>query len=248
MPAKNFTTLLEIVNQVALSVGHPKTQDVPASQDESILRLGYYANLACSELMYRHDWQQYTKTFSIDVIADTPGQSEKGFALPDDYKAMMVNTAWDRATQLPAVGPVSSQDWQWLVVRETQITTRLMWRIREGQLFIKSPPTDSQQLTFEYRSKNWAVDAVDSSLKEMMEASGDYHLFPWNLVILFTRHKWFENEGYDATATWDAFQKALAFEIGNDQSAASLSLVPGRGFPYIDMIRNVPDTGYGIGS
>jgi hypothetical protein len=248
MPAKKFTTLLEIVNQVALSVGHPKTQDVPSSQDESILRLGYYANLACSELMYRHSWQQYSRTFSLDVVADGPDQTEKGFDLPVDFKALTTDTMWDNNTQLPAIGPVSAQDWQWLIARDTKITTRMMWRLREGQLWIKSPPLTAETLTFEYMSKNWAVDATTAELKEMMEASGDYHLFPWNLVVLFTRHKWFENEGYDSSATWDAFQKALAFEVGNDQSATALRLVPGAGFPYIDMIRNAPDTGYGLGS
>lgn len=245
MPAQPYTSWLEIVNAVALSVGHPKTQDVATSQDEAILRLGYYANMSCNELMYMTQWEQYTKKATISIVADAPDQAEKAFDLPPDFKNMIDDTHWNRDTQLPAIGPVNAQDWQWLVVRQTKITTRCLWRIRAGQFWIKSPPVDAADLTFEYQSKNWAIDAITGNPKEMMESSGDYHLFPWNLVVLFTRHKWFENEGYDATATWDAFQKSLAFEIGQDKGATSLNLVPGMGYPYINAIKNIPDTGYG---
>src|SRR5215831_12768347 len=140
MPAPPYTTLLEVVNMVATSVGHPQTNDVASSQDEAILRLGFYANLACSELVYMHDWQMLSQTCDLTVQSDFDGQVEKMFPLPGDFKCMTDDTHWDRSTQLPAIGPVNAQDWQWLVVRNTKITTRMLWRLRDGYIWIKSPP------------------------------------------------------------------------------------------------------------
>jgi hypothetical protein len=246
MPAAAQTTLLELVNLVARSVGHPITTDVASSQDEAILRLGYYANLAGTQLA-RHPWQWLTKSGSLTIVADSPGQTEKGFDLPSDFQAFVDDTHWDRSTQLPAVGPVNPQDWQWLIVREAQITTRMMWRIRNKQLWIKSPPDDPKSFSFEYTSKDWAVNGVTDVPKDSMTISTDYHQYPWMLMVLFTRAKWFENEGYDSSGAYSDFKEALQYELGSDKGATALSLVPGTGYPYISVSRNLPDTGYGLG-
>jgi hypothetical protein len=43
------------------------------------------------------------------------------------------------------------------------------------------------------------------------------------------------------------FQKALSYEVGTDKGATALSLVPGSGYPYLNAVKNIPDTGYGAG-
>jgi hypothetical protein len=244
MAAKPRTTLAEVVNLVAMSVGHPQASDVVGTQDEAIRRMTYYCNAACVDLSVMYNWEFLNKFAEISIFADTPDQVEKSFALPTDFKAMIDDTHWNRSTQLPAIGPVNSQDWQWLVVRNAKITTRFLWRIRDGLLWIKSPPVTPQPLTFEYLQKNWARDNSDFG-KDFMDKNNDYHLFPWELVVYYTRVKWLENEGYDAKSAKDDFQKAFDYETGTDKGATALSLVPGTGYPYIDAFRNAPDTGYG---
>jgi hypothetical protein len=246
MPAPSKTTLLEIVNDVAKSVGHPPTTDVVNTQDEAVLRLAYYANIAGSELCYMNlgGWQALQNTATLSIFADTPGQREKGFDLPADYKAMIDDTHWSASTQLPAIGPVNPQDWQWMVVRQAMITTRFLWRIRNRQIWIKSPPVTPQSLTFEYVSKYWARNEGDAP-QDFMAVNADYHIYPWQLMVLYTRAKWFENEGYDSTGAYLDFKKAYDYEVGQDKGATALSLVPGTGYPYISAIKNIPDTGYG---
>jgi hypothetical protein len=244
--APAHTTLNDVVNLVATSVGHPKAADVVSTTDEAILRLSYYANAACINLMTMHNWQQFSKTCIIPVVGSSADSVEESFALPADFKVMTDDTHWNRSTQLPAIGPVNPQDWQWLVVRNTKITTRFMWRIRDGLLWVKSPPyPNPQNFSFEYLSKNWAVDGDTGFGKDYMNKNTDYHLFPWELVVFYTRVLWMQNEGYDATAAMASFKNALAYETGTDKGATALSLVPGMGYPYIDAIRNIPDTGYG---
>jgi hypothetical protein len=245
MPAPVGSTLLELVNAVAQSVGHPTTENVPSSLDEAIRRLHFYANMAGNELVYMYNWDFLSKTGEISIFADSADQREKAFDLPSDFKAMTDDTQWNRSTQLPAIGPINPQDWQWLVVRNAMITTRMMWRIRQGKLWIKSPTVDPQPFTFEYLSKNWAVKGNDDSPQDVLALDNDYHIFPPYLMILYTRQKWFENEGYDATAAAQAFFKAFQWFTGTDKGASSLSLVPGTGYPYINAVRNIPDTGYG---
>ena len=245
MPAAPQTTLIELVNLVAGSVGHPKTTDVASTTDEAILRLVFYANLCGGELCTMYNWQQLMKTASVSIVADAPSQTEKSFDLPSDYKAMLDDTHWDSANQMPSLGPINPQDWQTLLVRQAMITTRFMWRIRDNKLWVKSPPSTATPFTFEYLSKYWARDGTDSTVRDIMMKNSDYHIFPWQLMMLFTRAKWFENEGYDSTGAYLDFQKAFAYETGTNQGATSLSLVPGVGYPYITVARNVPDTGYG---
>jgi hypothetical protein len=245
MPAPVGSTLLELVNSVAQSVGHPTTEDVAGSQDEAIRRLMFYSNMCGNELVYMYNWDFLSKSGEIMVAADSADQREKAFDLPVDFKCMTDDTQWNRSTQLPAVGPINAQDWQWLVVRNAQITTRMMWRIRQGKLWIKSPTIDPQPFTFEYLSKNWAVNGDSELPQDVMKANNDYHIFPPYLMILFTRFKWFENEGYDASASQRDFNKAFQWFTGTDKGASSISLVPGTGYPYINAARNIPDTGYG---
>lgn len=244
MPAAPQTTLLEVVNLVAQSVGHPTTNDVASSPDEAIKRMAFYANAAGMELL-TEDWQVLNKEDEISIFADTPGQSEKAFDLPADFQQFVDDTQWDRSTQLPAIGPVNSQDWQWLVVRDAMITTRFMWRIRLGKLYIKSPPDTPTPFSFEYQSKLWARDADNDDPKEIMVKNGDYHVYPWYLVVLLTRAKWLDNEGFDASKAYRAYKDQLGHELGGDRGATALSLVPGVGYPYLNAMRNAPDTGYG---
>jgi hypothetical protein len=201
--------------------------------------------MAGNELVYMYNWDFLSKSADISIQADAPGQVEKAFALPPDFKAMTDDTQWNKSTQLPAIGPIGPQDWQWLTVRSSQITTRMMWRIRQGKLWIKSPTVDPQPFTFEYLSKNWAVNGNDDIAQDVLKVDNDYHIFPPYLMILFVREKWFENEGYDATAAKQAFYKAFQWFTGTDKGATALSLVPGVGYPYINAVRNIPDTGYG---
>lgn len=237
--------LINTINMVATSVGHPRTNDPVGTTDEAILRMVYQANAACIDLMTMADWQVLSNTATISIFSDTPGQVEKAFDLPADFFAMVDDSHWNRSTQLPALGPVNSQDWQWLIVRQAKVTIRFMWRLRDGKLWIKSPPDSPQDLTFEYIQKNWAIDGQNGFGKSYMDKNEDYHLFPWQLVVYFTRAKWLESEGYDAGEAQKDFKRAFDYFTGTDKGATALSLVPGVGFPYLDAIRNLPDTGYG---
>jgi hypothetical protein len=241
------TTLIEVVNQVAKSVGHPTASDVIASTDEAIQRLAYYANIAGMELAYMNPggWNSLQKTVAIDIVADSPGQTEKGFDLPADFGAMIDDTQWNANSQLPAVGPINPQSWQAMTVRNDSAVMRFMWRIRNKRLWIKSPPSDVQTFTFEYLSKNWAVRGDNGQSTDIMQSNNDYHIYPWQIMVLYTRAKWFENEGFDSSGAQMDFLKALNYELGADKGATTLSLVPGAAFPYIDPIRNLPNTGYG---
>jgi hypothetical protein len=243
--ASENTTLMEVVNLVARSVGHPQSPDVAGSADEAIQRLSYYTNIACQELVTMANWEFLNQTGSLSIISDFSGQQEKAFDLPTDFGVMLDDTQWNRSTQLPAIGPVNPQDWQWLVVRSAKITTRFLWRIRNKQLWIKSPPDTAQDFSFEYLTKYWGYKEDNTTPTDFLTANGDFHIFPWQVVIMYTRAKWMENEGYDSTGAYNDFQKCLNYYAGTDKGASALSLVPGFGYPYLNAVNNLPDTGYG---
>jgi hypothetical protein len=65
------------------------------------------------------------------------------------------------------------------------------------------------------------------------------------LVTLLARVKWLEMKGLDSSAAMRDFQVNYENRKGNEKGAPVLSMTRAMGFPYINMVTSVPDTGYG---
>jgi hypothetical protein len=239
-------TLSAIVQNVAQLVSFPTPADPAGDTDPAVVQMVQSVNLAGIDLLSLNDWQELTKTHTISIQASPPGVSEQAFALPDDFYEFVDQTQWNSTMQWPAIGPVSPQAWQQLLIRQTLPTLSFYWQIRDNSLYILSPPTTAQTLSFFYQSVAWVRDQDTSTLyKNRAVKNGDVILLDAYLVTLLARVKWLEMKGFDSSAAMRDFQVNYENRKGNEKGAPVLNMVRNYGFPYLNAINNLPDTGFG---
>lgn len=239
-------TLSAIVQNVAQLVSFPTPADPAGDTDPAVVQMVQAVNLAGTDLLAMGDWQELTKTHTISIQASPPGVSEQAFPLPSDFYEFVDQTQWNSTMQWPAVGPVSPQAWQQLLIRQTLPTLSFYWQVRDNSLYILSPPTAAQTLSFFYQSVAWVRDQDTLTLyKNRAVKNGDVILLDAYLVTLLARVKWLEMKGFDSSASMRDFQVNYENRKGNEKGAPVLNMVRNYGFPYLNAINNLPDTGYG---
>lgn len=240
------SSLSAIVSNVAAMVGYPSPTDAAGDTDPAVRQMVQAVNLAGQDMLSLADWQELTKTYSVSIIADTPGQQEKAFTLPEDFYEFLDSTQWNSTNQWPAIGPISPQMWQTLITRTTLPTLSFYWQVRGSELYILAPPTAAQTLTFMYQSLAWVRDADDPTLyKNRATKNGDIILLDSNLMTLLARVKWLEMKGFDSSAAMRDFQVNFENRKGNEKGAPVLTMSRTYGFPYINAVTSIPDTGFG---
>jgi hypothetical protein len=242
----NDSTLAAIVQNLAQMVSYETPSDPAGSQDTSVQQMVQAVNMAGLDLLSMYDWQELTKPYTMSIVADGPGQAQKAFPLPEDFYDWVDQTQWNSTNQWPAIGPISPQMWQQLIVRQVLPTLSFYWQVRGNSIYILSPPTAAQDLTFYYQSYAWVRDQDNPDLyKNRATKNGDTILLDSYLVTLFARAKWLEMKGLDSSAAMRDFHLSLENRWGQEKGAPVLSMVRTYGFPYINVLTSVPDTGFG---
>lgn len=242
----NYSTLANIIQNVCQMVGFPVPVDPAGTSDPTVQQMVAATNMAAEDMLNLYDWRRLVKDYEIEVVADYPGQFEKSFDLPADYWQFIDQSQWNKNTQLPAIGPISDQLWQQIKIRMPKVVLTFLWQVREGKLWIQTPPSTPQAFSFMYMSQGWCRDADDPNLyKNYATKNGDQILFNGYLMKLLTRVKWLEIKGFDSSAAMRDFQVNYENRRGDEQGANVLSMTANMGVPYINILTNVPDTGYG---
>jgi hypothetical protein len=228
-------------------VGYPKPTDPAGSNDPAVIQMGVSVNNALAELLTMYEWQDLTIKTSLNVVGDVAGQKEKGFDLPSDFYRFIDQSQWGGQNQLPALGPVSNQAWMQYIVRNYTPQLTLYWQRRQDQLWVLNPPFPSP-VTFEYMyiTRGQVIDQDDPAIiKNVATKNGDQFILDSYLITLLGRCKWLEWKGFDSAAATRDFLIAFNSRVGADKGAPVLSISRVYGFPYIDPMSSLPDTGYG---
>lgn len=236
----------DIVRNLAVMVGFPKPADPCGSGDPAVQQMVSAVNQAGGDMMSLYAWQDLVKHGEIIIQAAFEGQSERAFDLPGDFFNFIDQTQWNADTRIPAMGPLSPQAWMRLEVRNPKIVMSFLWQVRNGKLWIQSPPMEPQRFVFMYMSRGWIRDADNEDLfKNIASKNGDYVLFDEYLVTLLARVKWQQMKGFDASASMADFRLNYENRKARGKGAPVLNMAPRFGLAYIDPYRNTPDTGFG---
>ncbi len=242
----NESTLSAIVQNVASMVAFPVPNDPAGDPDPTVQQFVQAANMAGIELLTMYGWQELIKTYQIPITADSNGQKEKAFPLPEDFFDWIDQTNWNATTQFPSLGPVSPQMWQQLLIRTTLPTLSFYWQVRDNMIYVLAPPNSPQTMNVFYMSQAWVRDQDDPTLyKNRITKNGDTALLDATLITLYTRVKWLEMKGLDSAAAMRDFQIAFENRKGSAKGAPVLTMARDFRFPYIQPLVNTPDTGYG---
>lgn len=253
MPVGHTDIAGNIVNTAAVEMGLTPQVDPYASDDASFRQLGFLLTAAGEELTQAYPWEYLVKTHSIttvnDPIAIPPDIDSGDYDLPDDFLYMINQTGWERSNQTPLFGPLSAQDWTYLDARGLgDKTIYASFRIRDGKFSIfPRPPPNGLTITFEYITKNWALDpSVDPPVGiDRPTQSGHIVLHDKLLMSRYLKVKFLEAKGFDSTKARDDFNQQFGFITSKDKAAEILSAGGRRRtFPALDT-RSIPDTGYG---
>jgi len=244
MPISTLTTANDILNRVAVEIGDEAVADPMASTDPLFIQMKYLLNIAGEELYQAYPWQLLTREHQIITSALDSGD----YDLPDDFGYMIDQTGWERSQNVPLWGPLSPQDWSYLLGRGlVNQTIYASFRLDQGLFRIfPQPPPDGLNVNFEYIACTWVSDgaATPAYQKEVLIGS-DIPLFDRTLISRYLKVKLLEAKGFDSQKAQDDFNQTFSFLTGQDKGAQILTLGGRLGYPYLNIWRNLPDTNYG---
>lgn len=236
----------EAIKEIARMVGHPVPVDPAGSADAAVQQMGSAINVALTEMLTMHEWQDLTERATIPVIQDSIGQKEKAFSLPEDFYRFIDQSQWSGSTMMPATGPVSNQAWQAYITRSYAGPLTLYWQMRGDRVWFLDPPPATTDFSFMYLSLAQVIDADNPLLlKNRASKNGDTFKLDGFMIALFGRAKYLEWKGFDGAAAMRDFLAVFNSRAGGDTGAPILSLSRQMSFPLIDPMTSVPDTGYG---
>ena len=246
MTVTSAITTNEILNRVAAEVGLPTTGDPMGSSEQHWIQLRYLLQTCGEELALAYPWEFLNESHQI-VTADT---DTGNYPLPADFMYMINQTGWERSQNVAMGGPLSAQDWTYLLGRDlVSYTIYASFRLRDGLFSIfPQPPPNGLDINFEYQRRTWVQDGIDPLIfKADVLLGSDVPLYDRTLITRMLKMKWLEAKGFDTTKPQDDFNQAFDFLCGKDMGAEILSAGGRRGgVPYLDSYRNTPDRGFGL--
>lgn len=233
----------EIINRAAVEVGLRRVEDPFASQDEGFSQLTGLLNAAGQELLEVHNWQELNMPYLRTTVDGDTGI----YPLPDDYDRVVSQTTWDRTNDVPIIGPLSDQDWAFLLGRDlASQSIYVSYRINNNQLeTYPQPPPVGVDISFDYISRNWVLKENDIRSDYATQA-GDVVLLDPLLMQKFVKVKFLVAKRLPSGDAKVEFENVLESRTGNDNGAQILDA--GRNsrlFPYLNGFYNTPDTGFG---
>lgn len=247
MAVSRFISNNDIVNRVAVETGLTPVADVFSTQDPVFRQLTTLLTTSVQELLELYPWQILTRDFQHVVGEDENSPID----LPDDFAYMLDQTGWDRTANIPLIGPLSAQTWTYVKGRNlVSSTIYASFRLDQNKLFIfpDDPMPEGLDITFEYISRNLIAVTPSDPPEFTDEATdpSDVPLFPPHLITRLLKARFLEAKGFDSTKAEDSFWQAFYSWTGKDNGAQILNVGHNwRGFPYLEMYRNTPDTHYG---
>jgi hypothetical protein len=201
------------INQATYVSGTPSGSTIPLSQPATSSNVG--------------------ATYSLTKVK---------YAMPSDYDRQIDSTHWDKSKHWRMLGPVSAQDWEWLISGYISTGPRVRYRIFGSYFQIWPQLGTNEVLGYEYISNGWVTDA-NGNPKSTFTADTDTCIFPDVLMVLGLKHKYFQVKGFGDTYMQD-FEGQKSIAKSNDAGSATLSFAPRPSGILIDW-QNIPDSNYG---
>lgn len=160
------------------------------------------------------------------------------YALPADYVEMTPNTQWNRSSVFPMVGPLTSQEEQFLKAWNGLATTWIPYRVKGNRITFVTDPGNGILLAGLYISRYWIQTAASGTGPDAdhITAASDYVLFDPTLIVLGLKWKYLQAKSLqNAPIALAEFEQRLEWAKSAVGSSRVLSLNGGNtGFRFIN--------------
>ena len=240
----------DIINRVALQVGIGSglLASMPdpfasASTDGNYAMLVELLNTLGDDLNNKHDWTQFVRECTI-----TTAGNAASYALPADFHQMFDQSGWNRSMRLPLVGPLSSQETQFLKSRLGNVIINVSFRIEGNLMIFPILQANGQTIVFEYVSNFWVQTAASSTGPDASASTSatDTVLYDPDLMVAGLKLAFLENKGFDTEQAQKRFDAKMAHCISKNVGGRILSM-GGTGLSadrFLDQ-NNIPPVGFG---
>lgn len=241
-----------IISDAAVELGLGPNADPYASQDPNFVRLLRYMKGLCGDMNIEHNWPALRKECTFTTQAN-----QNVYALPSDFHEFIDQSGWNRSARLPLIGPLSSQEWQYLKARSLGMFITVVFRLdNAGTIEINPGVTQAAGtlVAFEYISSSTTASAaaVASNIlpdKAVPTISSDTPMYDPDLMVAGLKLAWLTDQGRDTMVAQAKFDQRLEHCIGKSTGGRTLSLT-GSGTNAVDRFidnANLPLTGFGAG-
>ncbi len=246
MAVSRYIPASDIINRAAVECGLQPSSDVFAEADPSFIQLRNLINTCGQDLTESYPWEILRREHQI-VTAVPPDDGV--YDLPTDFGYMIPQTGWERAENVPLGGPLSPQQWAYLIGRDlVSFTIYASFRIMENKFQIfPQPPPDGLDINFEYISREWVATTAGGGVPDADTVlnNDDTVLFKPVMIVQYLRYKFLEAKGFNSQPALGAFTKAFEQATEGNKSAPILNAgARAAGIHYLDF-RNIPNTNYG---
>lgn len=194
-------SVLEIVQSAYGEMGIPEPASLlTTGQIESQAKRLLYA-----ESRYLRNQRVFPQLKKIATI--TTANARQFYAFPSDFWAFIGNTGWDTTAVLPLRGPISDQDWETIINRQSLAGPPFVFRVfgpdlnpasTAGQIELYPIPTDVRTLTYEYFINTLFLKTDYTVQGQTISANTDLSMFDDDIMIagIKWRYKQSKNEDF----------------------------------------------------
>jgi len=219
--------LLGIVQRMTRSLGLDVPSAVVGNTDSQIIQILELLNEEGEDLAARGQWEAMVvnNTFT-QAAAALQGAMNSDICTNGDFDYIVNDTMWNRTTQLPILGPLSSQDWQTLEAFPVTGPYQ-QFKIRGGKLYfdpVGANATDT--IAFEYMSTSWCESSGGTG-QSTWAADTDVGRLDENLMRLGLIWRWKKQKGLAYAEDFNTYERRVKQALGRDGGAPRLSLSGG---------------------
>lgn len=216
-------TLLTLVNGAQDEIGLNRASTVVSSTDGNTRTLLAFAQTEGRELLERFAWPA-TQAEATHTTLNAEFQGVMTTIAPG-FGYMINQSFWDRSLTQAVTGPLSPQEWQFLVARVTT-GPYASYRLKAGGLYAYPAPPAGNDWHFEYQTVNFCQSASDVAQSAWV-ADTDTGILDENLMQLGVIWRFKKKNGLDYSEEFRSYEQKIANETARVGGKPVLNMAGG---------------------
>ena len=218
-------TLLQLVQAAADRLAQPRPVGVIGVADATTRQWLGLANEYLDDLVTRKLWERNQRQV-LHTALPTVDQGSIDDICPEGFSGIMAASMFNRTTQLPVDGSLTSSEWQ---VRQTlRLTGPLpQFRVQNNRFLLYPAPTAGHIYAWEYYS-SWFVQSADGTTRrQYWLADTDTNTISDPAAIAWLKAAWKRDKGFDYAEDMAAYERLIAIRGQRDDAPADLDMSGG---------------------